>query len=179
MKKIISLLFATVFCFALAGCAPETPQTGGSDGTETIVGGTTEGENPPQTDGADENGEKAVTEMYLTVNGNKLKVTLAENAAVTALIELLNKGDIVYTADDYGGFEKVGSLGHTLPASDTQIKTEPGDIVLYNKNQIVVFYGNNSWSYTKIGKIEGYSVSELKTLLGAGKGEVKITLSLK
>lgn len=170
MKKLILIFMVAVFCFVLAGCSPVTPQTDGSDGTAEIP------HNPSQSDG---NGEEAVTEMYLTVNGNKLKITLAENAAVTALVGLLEQSDIVYTADDYGGFEKVGSLGHTLPANDKQIKTEPGDVVLYNKNQIVIFYGSNSWAYTKIGKIEGYSVSDLKTLLGAGNGKVQITLSLK
>ncbi|MDE7453649.1 MAG: hypothetical protein K2N22_04500 [Clostridia bacterium] len=116
--------------------------------------------------------------MYLTVNGNKLKVTLAENQSVSALVEILKEGDIVYTADDYGGFEKVGSLGHTLPRKDTEITTKAGDVILYSGNQIVLFYGSNSWQYTRLGKIEGYSVEELRSLLCAGQGEVQVTISL-
>lgn len=120
-----------------------------------------------------------ITNMYLTVNGNKLEVTLAQNSAVDALVEILKNGDITYTADDYGGFEKVGSLGHTLPASNSQITTEAGDVILYSGNQIVLFYGSNSWSYTRLGKINGYSASELSALLGAGQGSVHVTISLK
>lgn len=104
-------------------------------------------------------------------------MTLAENSAAGALVELLRQGDITYTADDYGGFEKVGSLGHTLPKSDTKITTQAGDVMLYLGNQIVMFYGSNSWSYTRLGRIEGYSATELQSLFGTGS--VQVTLSLK
>lgn len=116
--------------------------------------------------------------MYLTIKENKIKVTLCDNAAVNALVELLKQGDIVYTASDYGGFEKVGSLGHSLPASNAQITTQAGDVILYSGNQIVLFYGSNSWSYTRLGKIEGYSADELRTILCARQGDVEITISL-
>ena len=136
--------------------------------------------NPDDDKGTPDDTEKEqITKMYLTVNGNKLEVTLAQNSAVDKLVEILREGDIVYTADDYGGFEKVGGLGHSLPTSNTQITTEPGDIMLYLGNQIVLFYGSNSWSYTRLGKINGYSASALAELLGAGQGKVQITLSLK
>ena len=124
-------------------------------------------------------GGSGVKEMFLYVNENKLTVSLSDNKAVDALVKLLRKGDITYYADDYGGFEKVGRLGHTLPSHDTQIRTEPGDAMLYNSNQIVLFYGSNSWAYTRIGKIEGYSTDELKDLLGAGSGRIEVRLSLK
>ena len=117
--------------------------------------------------------------MYLYINDNKLEVTLAENKAVDALVELLKDGDITYTADDYGGFEKVGFLGHSLPTENSQITTEAGDVILYSGNQIVLFYGSNEWSYTRLGKIKGYSVSELRTYLCAGKGSVQVRISLK
>ena len=120
-----------------------------------------------------------ITEMYITINGNKLEVTLAKNSSVDALVELLRQGDITYTADDYGNFEKVGNIGHTLPRNDTQINTKAGDVILYQGNNICLYYGNNSWSFTRIGKIEGYSASELRTLLGAGNGSVQVTISLK
>ena len=120
-----------------------------------------------------------ITEMYITINGNKLKVTLEKNSSVKALIEILEKGDIVYTAHDYGGFEKVGSIGHNLPTNDTHITTEPGDVILYLGNQICLFVGSNSWDYTRIGKINGYTTDELRTLLGAGQGNVQVTISLK
>lgn len=117
--------------------------------------------------------------MYLYINENKLEVTLAKNKAVTALVEILKQDDITYTANDYGGFEKVGSLGHSLPTENSQITTEAGDVILYSGNQIVIFYGSNSWSYTRMGKINGYSVSELRTLLRAGSGSIQIRISLE
>ena len=157
MKKILAvLLIAIIACFAIAGCDDFSKQ-----------------QTPP------ENNEEEITQMYLTINGNKLEVTLAENSAVDALVEILKQGDIVYTADDYGGFEKVGALGHTLPTSNSQITTQAGDVVLYNGNQIVIFYGSNSWSYTRLGKIEGRSVDELSSFLCAGEGSVEVTISLK
>ena len=156
MKKLFAVIFISVMlCFALAGCdnsAEPTPE---------------------------ESGQRETTIMYLTINENKIEVTLADNCSVDALIEILKQGDIVYTADDYGGFEKVGSLGHTLPTNNSQVTTEAGDVVLYNGNQIVLFYGSNNWSYTRLGKINGYSLSELKTVLCAGEGRVQITVSLK
>lgn len=136
-------------------------------------------ENPPEQNIPDDTENEEITKMYITVNGNKLEVTLAKNSAVDRLVEILQSGDIVYTADDYGGFEKVGGLGHFLPTSDTHITTQPGDIMLYLGNQIVIFYGSNSWSYTPLGKINGYSAAELAELLGAGQGRVQITISLK
>lgn len=120
-----------------------------------------------------------ITEMFITIDGNKLKVKLEKNASVDALVELLKQDDIAYTADDYGNFEKVGGLGHSLPTSDTYINTVAGDVILYCGNQLVLFYGNNSWSYTRIGKIEGYSVAQLRDLLGAGKGKMQVTLSIE
>ncbi len=133
----------------------------------------------PQTDKGDEPvAETDVVAIYLYINENRLEVTLAENAAVSALVGILQENDITYTARDYGGFEKVGDLGQMLPANDSRITAEPGDVILYQGNRIVLFYGNNTWSYTRIGKISGYSAEELRTLLGGGKGDLPVRLSL-
>ncbi|MDE7163812.1 MAG: InlB B-repeat-containing protein [Clostridiales bacterium] len=123
--------------------------------------------------------DEEITEMYITINGNKLTVKLEHNSAVVALVELLKKGDIVYTANDYGGFEKVGSLGYGITTSnDKQITTQPGDVILYSGNQIVLFYGSNSWSYTRLGKIDYSTIEQLRTALNAGNGATQVTLSL-
>ena len=114
--------------------------------------------------------------MNLKVNNNTLKVTLADNAATKALVERLKEGAITYNAHDYGGFEKVGALGFSLPSNDTYITTEPGDIMLYTSNQLCIFFDSNSWEYTPIGKIEGMTKQQLKDAFGTG--EVSITLSL-
>ena len=74
-----------------------------------------------------------------------------------------------------GGFEQVGSLGETLPSSDTNITTKAGDIMLYTGSQMVIFYGSNSWAYTRLGRITDKSDSELKELLGGAGVTVTIT----
>ena len=114
--------------------------------------------------------------MNLKVNNNTMKVKLADNAATKALVERLKEGAITYNAHDYGGFEKVGALGFSLPSNDTYITTEPGDIMLYTSNQLCIFFDSNSWEYTPIGKIEGMTKQQLKDAFGTG--EVSITLSL-
>ena len=70
---------------------------------------------------------------------------------------------------DYGNFEKVGRLGMSLPRNDKMITTEPGDIILYQGNQITIYYDENTWNFTHLGKIDSVSPSELRSILGAGK----------
>ena len=110
-------------------------------------------------------GTEVNDEIFLTIGSRKISVKLEKNAAVAALIERLQEGDITYTASDYGGFEKVGSLGDPLPRSDTQMTTQPGDVILYAGDQIVLFYGSNSWSYTKLGRVQDISAEEWRNLL--------------
>ncbi len=114
--------------------------------------------------------------MNLKVNNSTMKVKLSDNAATKALVERLKEGTITYNAYDYGGFEKVGALGFSLPSNDTYITTEPGDIMLYTSNQLCIFFDSNSWEYSPIGKIEGMTKQQLKDAFGTG--EVSITLSL-
>lgn len=104
-------------------------------------------------------------EILLSVNGEKLSVSWENNRSVDALRELLQKGSIIVNMRPYGGFEQVGSLPESIISDDVQFTTAPGDIVLYSRNSIVLFYGTNSWTYTKLGHIEGSSVDELQTLL--------------
>lgn len=112
--------------------------------------------------------------IKVEVNNKELIVELEDNQATKELIKKLNEGNVVVEAQEYGGFEKVGSLGFSLTKDDKQIKTEAGDIVLYQGNQISLFYNSNSWSYTKLGRVTNVSANELKDLLGMG--DVTITL---
>ena len=118
------------------------------------------------------------TLLKITIDGTSLPVVLENNAATKALVDALTEAPITYTASDYGGFEKVGPLGRSLPTSDSRITTQPGDVILYSGNQIVLFYGSNTWNYTRIGKMEYGSLEELKAFLKAGEGNVNVTLSL-
>lgn len=170
MRKFLIFLLA-ISLLLFAGCADNllpdnTDSSGGTDQTT-----------PSEDEENDENTE--ITKMFLIVNGNKLEVTLAKNSSVDALIELLKRDDIKFTATENGGFEVYGSIGQTLPTNNTRITAEVGDVLLYAGNNICIFFGGNSYSYTRIGKINGYSASELKNLLVTEKGEIQITISLK
>ena len=116
--------------------------------------------------------------IKIIVSGKTLSVKIEDNEATKALVAALSEASITYEANDYGGFEKVGLLGRTLPASDTQITTQAGDVILYSGNQIVLFYGSNTWSYTRLGKMQYESLDELKSFLKAGEGNNSVTLSL-
>lgn len=116
--------------------------------------------------------------IQITIGGKKLNVKIEKNSATQALVGALREASITYTASDYGGFEKVGALGRSLPTSDTRITTQPGEVILYSGSQIVLFYGSNTWSYTRLGRIEYSSIEELKSFLKAGEGDVSVTLSL-
>ena len=122
--------------------------------------------------------EEDMTEkLYITIGNQTLPVTLVKNNATEALMAALAANPITYEADDYGGFEKVGALGMSLPTSNQQLTTQAGDVILYSGNQIVLFYGSNSWSYTRLGRIEYESLEQLKSFLKAGQGRVSVTLS--
>ena len=123
-----------------------------------------------------ENKVEDMGRIYIKVNNQILDVELEDNSATKELKEKLKNGDIIVEAHEYGGFEKVGDLGFSLPREDTNITTKVGDIVLYQGNQISIFYNSNSWSYTKLGKIQNTSSNELKNVLG--NGDVKITFTL-
>ena len=126
----------------------------------------------------EEDETKMTDKIQLTISGTTLPVLIEDNVATRALVAALREGSITYTARDYGGFEKVGALGRSLPTSDTDITTQAGDVILYNGDNIVLFYGSNSWSYTRLGKIQYKTLDELKSFLKAGGGNISVTLSL-
>ena len=99
---------------------------------------------------------------------HNLTATLADNSSATAFYQLLEKGPLTVDMHDYGNFEKVGSLGTSLPRNDSQITTEAGDIILYQGNQITIYYDTNSWNFTRLGKIDDITQAQLKKILGKG-----------
>ena len=121
--------------------------------------------------------DKSASTMNITINGKTVSCQLVENSSTRALLAQLEKGNITYEADDYGNFEKVGYIGFNLPQNNENITTTAGDVILYQGNNICLYYGSNSWSFTRLGKIEGMSKDEIKTFLNAGEGSVKVTLS--
>ena len=116
--------------------------------------------------------------MNITIDGQTQSVTLVENAATKVLVEKLKQAPLTVTLNSSGGFEIWGALGFSLPTSNEQITAQPGDVVLYNGSNICIFYGSNSWSYTRLGKIDGMTESELRTFLKAGASNISVKLSL-
>ena len=119
--------------------------------------------------------ENKVANMNVQVGDVVFSATLEENEAVSALVEMMRESPVVIQMSDYSGFEKVGPLGTSLPVNNSQTTTQAGDIVLYNGDQIVIFYGSNSWSYTRLGHIDDLTGWEE----ALGSGEVTMTLSLE
>ena len=117
-------------------------------------------------------GEKT---MKMTIGTTPVEVKWEDNDSVAALKELA-AGGLEIRMSMYGGFEQVGPIGSRLPSSDVQTVTDSGDIVLYSGSQLVVFYGSNSWAYTRLGHITDQTPEEMKTLLG--NGDVTITLTM-
>ncbi|MCQ2608875.1 MAG: hypothetical protein MJ197_09345 [Bacteroidales bacterium] len=120
---------------------------------------------------------ETVSTMYITVNNHNMIVDLENNSSTKALVALLQESAITYEAHDYGDFEKVGEFGYTLPQNNEQITTEPGDLILYQGNQICIYYGVNSWNFTRLGKIRDTDSNKLKNMLG--NGNIQVTLSLE
>ena len=147
MKKLAALLCALMLC--LAGMAASAENM-------TVQ----EGDN----------------DMQMMIGETPVPVAWEDNASVEALKMLAGEG-LTVEMSMYGGFEQVGSIGQSLPRDDQQTTTASGDIVLYSGNQLVVFYGSNSWAYTRLGHITDQTPEQMKALLGSG--DVTITLSMK
>ena len=109
-----------------------------------------------------------VTEMRVLIDGKEVSVEWEDNESVDALRELASSDGLEVNMSMYGGFEQVGSIGQSIPRNDEQTTTKAGDIVLYSGNQVVVFYGSNSWAYTRLGRITEKTEQELAEMLGNG-----------
>ena len=116
--------------------------------------------------------------LYITIDGMTKTATMVDNAATQELVARLQQAPVTVTLNSSGGFEIWGALGFSLPTSNEQVNAQPGDIVLYNGSNICMFYGTNSWSYTRLGHIDGLSESELRTFLKAGESNISVMLSL-
>ena len=112
--------------------------------------------------------------MKLFIGETEVPVTWEQNESMAALQALAGGDGLTISMSMYGGFEQVGSIGQSLPRNDKQTKTASGDIVLYSGNQIVIFYGSNSWAYTRLGHVD-LSKSEMTELLSNGDVTIRVT----
>ena len=186
MKKIKSVICAGLLMLVMSAC---TGRTSNDSEVPTVVQEEISKEAEEMTltasqendsDGMPEQeGSKkeavVMDELLLSVGDKRLSVEWEDNESVDALKDLAGSGMKIDMAM-YGGFEQVGSIGTSLPRNDSQTTTSPGDIVLYSGNQIVIFYGSNSWSYTRLGRITGLDEKELEDTFG--NGDVTIGLSV-
>ena len=112
--------------------------------------------------------------LKITVGDYELTAAFEDNSSAAEFRDLLAQGAVTVEMEDYGGFEKVGPLGTTLTRNDAQISTEPGDVILYQGNQITIYYGTNTWSFTRLARIN--DPTDLRDKLG--DGTVAVTFSL-
>ena len=185
-KRACIFALVPVLLFLLTGCGSTRPgEPGEAEGP-----GTTEethlpatAEPVPEQDASGPVGEEPAAQeganrmFYANVNGSVLSIIAAENSSADAFLDLLKAGDLTIEMRDYGSFEKVGPLGTTLPRNDEQITTEPGDVILYQGDQITIYYDVNSWNFTRLGKVQDLSPAELKAILGAGNAAVTFSLN--
>lgn len=119
--------------------------------------------------------EEQTDEMKMFINSTSVTVEWEDNESVATLKEAVKANPITIHMSMYGGFEQFGSLGISLPRNDTRITTKSGDVILYSGNQMVVFYGSNTWAYTRLGHITDKTQAELATLLSNGNVTVILT----
>ena len=179
----ISIVFLLALVLIFAGCERKTPEviTDPEIKEESSVFSQTEPDNtevqsalPETSDTSKPEKPTDLTqetdaenmELIMKIDGTEVSVAWENNESVDAIRELAASGGLEINMSMYGGFEQVGPIGQSIPSSDEQTTTEAGDIVVYSGHEVVVFYGSNSWAYTKLGRITGKTEQELAEMLG-------------
>ena len=171
-KNIIISVICVAMMLSISACSDEGKASNEDQNMKSI---TSPSENV-DVESAEDEMEVGETAMTMTIGDTKVNVDWEANSSVDALKELVSSEPLSINMSMYGGFEQVGSIGQSLPSEDKQTTTSSGDIVLYSGNQMVVFYGSNSWAYTRLGHISDKTDAEIEALLS--KGDVTITLSI-
>lgn len=166
MTRILYLLLAVL---GLSACGTgESPTSSTPPPSQSVVS------QPESSQPQDESSDQEEAMLKITVGDQELLATFADNSSADEFRELLSQGPLTISMEDYGGFEKVGPLGTTLTRNDTRITTQPGDVILYQGNQITIYYGTNTWNFTRLATIN--DSTDLQTKLGTGT--VQVTFSL-
>lgn len=170
MKHLILNAVMSLIVLCLCGC---TMNTQSKNDDERVNQGVS-----VNTDAAEkeEGGNQTMqrNQLQVKIGDNAIIIQLEENATTKAIKEWLGKEEKIVSASNYGGFEKILSLGKSFPTNDQYTVTEYGDVMLYNGNQIVIFYESNSWSYTRVGRVVGEQ--NLASILSGNENEMKISL---
>ena len=181
MMRSFIIIYVCILALFLAGCAhsgqQEQPSNDPAAETETAAPQTESAPDAKETAGVtqtEEEEEEANVELHMLIDGVPVAVAWEDNDAVRALKALCEDAPLTIPMAMYGGFEQVGPIGASLPSDDRQTTTAAGDIVLYDSSRLVVFYGSNSWAYTRLGHITDRNAAELAELLGSG--DVTVTI---
>lgn len=166
MTRILYLLLAVL---GLSGCGDgASPTDSAPPPSQSVIS------EQESSQSQDDSSSQEEAMLKITVGDQELLATFAENSSAEAFRDLLAQGPVTISMDDYGGFEKVGSLGTTLTRNDTRITTQPGDVILYQGNQLTIYYGTNTWNFTRLAKIDDSTNLQAKL----GTGTVQVTFSL-
>ena len=181
MKKLTSLVLIVLLSLALFGCGSTPAQSAQTaapvqETPTQAPAPTPEVEDKLQMWINETGGAEVGKALRMTINDTEVTVEWEDNESVRALFDLCAEQPLVIEMSMYGGFEQVGSIGQSLPRSDSQTTTQAGDIVLYSGDQIVIFYGSNSWAYTRLGCITDQDAAGMAALLGNGNVTITITL---
>ena len=178
MEKARLLFFIFIYSMFAMACSTE-PEIPSGNGTETEIssGNNNQDEENTNNDNQNNNEENmSNSTIKIAVNGTTLTATLKDNVSTRALVNLLKEGPLTINMNDYARMEKVGPIGTTLPQCDERLTTQPGDLILYRGQYFVIYYAQNTYSLTPLGKIDNITNNELIKILG--NGDVTVTISL-
>ena len=168
--RMVACVAALAVLAVLPGCRGAAREPAATPQPTTVPSATAAPATPEQAQQT-----KEETMLYIQIGDTTLTATPAQNEAGDALLRMLEDGPLTVQVENFGGFEKVGSLPQNLPQQDTRITTQPGDIMLYQGNSIVFFYGSNTWAYTRLGTIQNATQEELEKAFGGSETTLLLT----
>ena len=178
MKKIVTFALAFALLLTVAGCGnpvkDEIPKHAEFVSENLVSDIKADDMSEAYEESVGQNEEEKM--IYADTGRAVLEIEPADNSSADAFVALLEQGNVTVSMRDYGDFEKVGSLGSSLPTNDESITTEPGDVILYQGDQITIYYDTNTWDFTRLGKVRNLSQEELKEALGEGDVTVEFSL---
>ena len=185
MEKVVSIFMSVLLMLGVSSCSHQIPASINETSRTEIskvesslevseemseISGT---ENSIEVSEENSNG---IYVLKIETNGNVFYADFEDNSSAEALKEKLNSSSVTLNMHDYGNFEKVGELPFSLVRNDEYITTSSGDVILYQGNQLTIYYDINSWNFTRVAKIRN-AESTLKDKLG--EGNIFVTLSLE
>ncbi len=178
MEKARLLFLIFIYSMFAMACSSE-PEIPSGNNSETEISDENNNQDEENTNNDNQNNtEESMSDstIKIEVNGTTLTATLKDNVSTRALVNLLKEGPLTINMNDYARMEKVGSIGTTLPQCDERLTTQPSDLILYRGQYFVIYYAQNTYSLTPLGKIDNITNNELIKILG--NGDVTVTISL-